>query len=70
VFGLTEESILLPGRHGGSGNINVGIGVLRQLGGLVAMQYLHICHLSYSTATINLDIHVCSTHQSRQRAGG
>ena len=69
MFGLTEESILHPGRHGGSGNIIYGIGVLRQFRAMVAMHYHHICHLSYCTATIPLDIHVCSTHQSRHRAG-
>ena len=70
VFGFTEESVLLPGRHGGSGNIIYGNGVFeRQYSALVAMHYRHICHLSYCTSTIHLDIHVCSTHQSCHRAG-
>lgn len=70
VFGLTEESVLLPGRHGGSGNIIFGIDVFdRQFAALVAVHCPHICHLTYSTSTILLDFRVCSTHQSRHRAG-
>ena len=70
MFGLTQESILLPGRHGGSGNIIYGIGVFEgPFFSLVAVHYHHICHLSYCTSAINLDIHVRSTHQSRHRAG-
>ena len=46
MFGLTEESILLPGRHGGSCNIIYGTGVLRQHGALVAVYYNNICHLN------------------------
>ena len=70
MFGLTEESDLLPGRHGGSGNVIGGITVFeRHFPALVAVYYPHICHLSYCTSTIHLDIHVCSTHQSRHRDG-
>ena len=70
MFGLTEESDVLPGRHGGSGNFIDRIGVFeRHFAALVAVYYLHVCHHSYCSSTINLDIHVCSTHQSRHRAG-
>ena len=70
VFGLTEESVLLPGRHGGSGSIIYGNGVFeRQVVALVETHYHNICHLTCCTSAIHLDNHVCSTHQSGHRAG-
>jgi hypothetical protein len=47
VFGLTEESVLLSGRHGGSGNIIYGNGVFeQQYAAFVATHYHNIFHLS------------------------
>lgn len=70
VFGLTEKSVLLPGHQSGIGNSIYGNGVFKRRNtALVAVHSLHICHLYYRTSSIHLDIHVCSTDQSRYRAG-